>query len=256
MLQTVDHVTLSLSLCVAKQEENFERLIKKVKRYFEMQFKYQMEMSTLDSLCRHLPVFYRAKLLHTLFKRAFQMHEPVARILYSNKDLYFRLLMALQEQIYTSWKDGGSDFIIDPQQPQIRDLLMIQSGYCEVYRRSDWINIITGQIEEDQRHKYRRYKGAGHLIGFKSLVSGERSDCVIRPEAVNPNGPEKYRIVSILKIPEEKWETICKEAFDDEEKRQEFVEQVIECDFFDDWNGALRYDRDMNQRADSNSAAL
>jgi len=165
--------------------------------------------------------------------------------------------MALQEQIYTSWKDGGSDFIIDPQQPQIRDLMMIQSGYCEVYKRSDWAAIIHDKIDEEERHSFKRYKAAGHLIGFKSLVSGTRSDCVIRPEAVNPNGPEKYRIVSILKIPEEKWEAIWKDAFEDEEKRQEFVQKVIEDDFFDDWNGALNYDRAPTagkQRADSNGA--
>ncbi len=222
-----------------KQRLHFKRLKDRVKRYFEMQFKYQMEMSTLDSLCRHLPQFYRTKLLHTLFQRAFKQHGPVQRTLYSNKDLYFRLLTHLQEQIYTAWDDAVFDFIIDPQQPAVRDLLMIQSGRCEVYRRKDWIRKLEGVTVEP------RYKTVGHLIGFKSLVTGKRSDCVIRPEAVSQDGAEKYRIVSILKVPEEKWELVWSEAFDDEERRAQFVHDVLEDDFFDDWKGAMTLRRPM-----------
>jgi len=221
-----------------QQKKSFKKLINRLERYFLMQLDYQHKVSTINSLTQHLPLYYRMKLLHTLFQRFFKRYP----FLYNNKNLYFRLLDNVQEQIYTYWQDHTFEFIVDPQQSKILDFMIIQFGQCEVYSRKEWINY----IKTNKTFK-PKYKSAGDLIGFRSLIlqnsannderikrkmaKKERPKYVIRPVPCEKN--EKFKMVSILKINEIKWNQIINDAlsdYDEKIKFEKWVEDNIKHD--------------------------
>ena len=222
-----------------QQKKRFNKLIKKVGRYFQMQLDYQRKVSTIDSLTEHLPLYYRLKLLNTLFKKYFKRY----KFLYFDRELYFRLLDNVQEQIYTYWeKDNSFDFLVDPQSLQIRDFMIIQFGKCEVWLTTDWkeyINPHTNDQKKQQIQKKVNIIGQGDLIGFRSLIlqnsnkktkkekNKERPKYVVRP--IPTEKGENFKIVSILRIPDIKWNQIINDVFEgNDDKRDEFEKYVEE----------------------------
>eukprot|EP00484_Ammonia_sp_Unknown_P030625 CAMPEP_0197053140 /NCGR_PEP_ID=MMETSP1384-20130603/27476_1 /TAXON_ID=29189 /ORGANISM="Ammonia sp." /LENGTH=426 /DNA_ID=CAMNT_0042485989 /DNA_START=28 /DNA_END=1308 /DNA_ORIENTATION=+ len=221
----------------ANQEKKFKKLIKRVNRYFQMQLDFQYRVSTLDSLTQHLPLYYRMKLLHSLFHSIFKEYP----YLYNDKNLYFRILDNIQEQIFTYWaKDNSFEFIVDFQQRKIQDFMIIEFGYAEVFSRKQWKQYTTAT---DKKNAIKpKILSSGALIGFRSLIlqnsvntdekakrrmeKKEKPKYVIRPIPTDKGEP--FKMVSILKIPEVAWKQILNDAMPDYEERLKFEKYVEE----------------------------
>jgi len=202
-----------------------------VEQHYERQLSF---VTTRGSLAPFddLPPAYRTELLDIMFgPLIIAAHAPRRR----HARVLPLLLEAVTEEVFARdvlhW-----EFRVDPLTPYLNDLIIVQSGSCDIYARSDWLEAInqqnvrlekqatlvrTSSLHEKPETQYGDGDGdgddreladiefpdpiaskpPGSVIGFREFVTKKPFQCVIVPSI-------DVEMVSVLRIRRRVWDEV------------------------------------------------